>query len=154
MDYCELFLLRSLKTRKSSESSIGTDIEKAQTFSLQSLHSESEDHSSSTDEIQESKYHRWATSIRGLETRGIGPVPIAERHKDGDNGSASLSMALLWFSMTLATNDIIVGSIGTLVLELSFRDAALCAVFGNLLGAVAVGYISVWGPRSGNRTLV
>lgn len=108
---------------------------------------------SSTDEIQESKYQRWAASIKGLETRGIEPVPVEERTKNR-GASASLRMALMWFSMTLATNNIVVGSLGTLVLQLSFRDAALCAVFGNLLGGLAVGYVSVWGPRSGNRTLV
>lgn len=134
------------------------DSEKAQTPPQPSLdsgrQSETEDHvSHSTGEIQESKYQRWAATIRGLETRGIEPVPVEERHKD-NGASTSLRMVLMWFSMTLATNNIIVGSLGTLVLQLSFTDAALCAVFGSLLGGLAVGYVSAWGPRSGNRTLV
>lgn len=125
------------------------------TASSSSSPSEPSDQTSSTttDSIQESKYQRWAASIRGLETRGIEPVPLNERQKD-TGASTSLRMALMWFSMTLAINNVIVGSLGTLVLQLSFADAALCAVFGNLLGGLAVGYVSVWGPRSGHRTLV
>lgn len=56
--------------------------------------------------------------------------------------------------MSLATNNIIVGSMGTLVLGLSFKDAAICAILGNLVGVTTIGYMSTWGPRSGNRTLV
>jgi purine-cytosine permease-like protein len=63
-------------------------------------------------------------------------------------------MMLLWFSMSLATNNIVVGSMGTLVLGLSFKDAAICAVLGILVGTTTIGYMSTWGPRSGNRTLV
>jgi hypothetical protein len=98
----------------------------------------------------------WQRLISGLkgggEARGIEPVPLEERQPV--TASTSLHMLLMWFSMSLATNNIIVGSIGTFVLGLSFKDAALCAVFGNLLGVCAVGYVSTWGPISGCRTLV
>lgn len=100
----------------------------------------------------QSRYKKWATSIKNMEDCGIGPVPLEERQPL--TPSTSLHMLLMWFSMTLATNNIIVGSMGTLVLGLRFKDAALCAVFGNLVGAATVGYMSTWGPISGNRTLV
>lgn len=98
------------------------------------------------------KYLQWVARIKGLETRGIEPVPVEERH--GMHAATAVRMMCIWFSMTLATNNLIVGSLGTLVFRLSFTDAALCAVFGVILGNIAVAYISTWGPRSGNRTLV
>lgn len=98
------------------------------------------------------RYRRWIESLKNVEKRGIERVLPEEREKV--TASTTLHMLLMWFSMTLATNNIIVGSMGTLVLGLSFKDAALCAVFGNLVGASAVGYMSTWGPLSGNRTLV
>lgn len=134
---------------------MGPGIEKAQISpSVQSAPpSDAEDRgSSAADEVRESKYQRWAANIKGLETRGIEPVPAEERCTG--NGSVSLKMMLMWLSMGLSMNNVITGSLGTLALQLSFLDAALCAVFGNVLGCLAVGYISTWGPRSGNRTLV
>ncbi|KAJ5620057.1 hypothetical protein N7510_004041 [Penicillium lagena] len=136
------------------------DIEKISgSLSLHSV-SQPEIDNDSTNEIlanaadskPQSRYKKWATSIKNMEGRGIGPVPLEERQPL--TPSTSLHMLLMWFSMTLATNNIIVGSMGTLVLGLRFKDAALCAVFGNLVGAATVGYMSTWGPISGNRTLI
>ncbi|RHZ44953.1 purine-cytosine permease family protein [Aspergillus thermomutatus] len=106
--------------------------------------------SSST--VGQSRYQRWARSIKNLETRGIEPVPPEDRQKP--TASDTFHMLLIWFSMGMAVNHMVVGSIGTLVMRLNFTDAALCAVFGNLVGGLAVGYMSTWGPRSGNRTLI
>lgn len=99
-----------------------------------------------------SRWDRVKASFKSAETRGIEPVPLEERQPV--TSSTSLHMLLMWFSMSLATNNIIVGSMGTLVLGLSFKDAAFCAVFGNMIGVTTVGYMSTFGPRSGNRTLV
>ncbi|KAJ5561441.1 Permease cytosine/purine uracil thiamine allantoin [Penicillium sp. DV-2018c] len=101
--------------------------------------------------LPQSRWNRWMTSMF-VETRGVGPIPIEEREQI--TKSTTLHMILMWFSMTLATNNIVVGSIGTLVLGLSFRDAALCAVFGCLAGNCTVAFMSIWGPKSGNRTLI
>lgn len=98
---------------------------------------------------------RWQRCIAGLkngENRAIERVPPEER--EVVTSSTMLHMFLMWFSMTLATNTIVVGSIGTLVLQLSFKDAAVCGVFGCLVGTSIIGYASTWGPKSGNRTLV
>lgn len=104
------------------------------------------------DPESQSRWRRFITALKNVESRGIGPIPIEEREEI--TTSTTLHMLLMWFSMTLATNNIIVGSMGTLVLGLSFRDAALCAVFGCFAGNCTVGYMSIWGPKSGNRTLV
>lgn len=108
------------------------------------------------DPLPNTKPSTWQRLISGLkgggEAHGIEPVPLEERQPV--TASTSLHMLLMWFSMSLATNNIIVGSMGTFVLGLSFKDAAFCAIFGNLLGVCAVGYVSTWGPISGGRTLV
>lgn len=66
----------------------------------------------------------------------------------------SFEMFLTWLSMGMAMNNTITGSLGTLVMKLSFTDCALCVIFSTLLGSLAIGYMSTWGPQSGNRTLV
>ena len=138
-----------------------TDIEKAHSSpTIESLSfnlDKSASNSSSNDtdlkpEPVQTRWQRWIASIKNVESRGIEPIPIENREQI--TPSTILHMLLMWFSMTLATNNIVVGSMGTLVLGLSFRDAALCAVFGCLAGNCTVGFISIWGPRSGNRTLV
>lgn len=113
---------------------------------------EHEDHYSTRPIQHKSKYERWAENINGLEVRGIEPVPLEERQQP--TAWASLEMLLMWFSMGMAVNNIIVGSLGTLVMKLSYKDAVICAIFGNLLGCLAVGYMSTFGPMSGTRTLV
>ncbi|EPS25739.1 hypothetical protein PDE_00675 [Penicillium oxalicum 114-2] len=95
---------------------------------------------------------RWMNRLKGAEPRGIKPIPLEER--EPVTSSTFLHMILLWFSMSLSINNIIVGSMGTLVLGLRFKDAAICAILGNLVGTMTVGYMSTWGPRSGNRTLI
>ncbi|KAL4916207.1 hypothetical protein BDW62DRAFT_212086 [Aspergillus aurantiobrunneus] len=99
-----------------------------------------------------SRYQQWAQNVKGLETRGIEPVSLEERQVV--SASASFNILLTWFSMGMALNNMVVGTLGTVVMQLSFLDAALCAAFGNLLGCVAIGYMCTWGPKSGHRTLI
>jgi hypothetical protein len=89
-------------------------------------------------------------SATGIETRGIERVPPDERYEEG----SFLQMLLLWLSANLTANNTMVGVLGPLVYGLGFTDAALCAVFGGVLGSAGVAYMGTWGPRSGNRTLV
>lgn len=137
------------------------DIEKIHgSPSLHSISQHELTNSSSNDPIKDTfhepkpktRFQRWISHLKAVEPRGIEPIPLEER--EPITSSTSLHMMLLWFSMSLATNNIIVGSMGTLVLGLSFKDAAICAILGNLVGVTTIGYMSTWGPRSGNRTLV
>ncbi|KAL2795724.1 hypothetical protein BJX66DRAFT_350383 [Aspergillus keveii] len=102
--------------------------------------------------VLKSRYQRWAENVKGLETRGIEQVPFEERQRVST--SASFNIFLTWFSMGMALNNMVVGTLGTVVMRLSFLDAALCALFGNFLGCIAIGYMCTWGPRSGHRTLI
>lgn len=142
-----------------------TDIEKAPGWPSNSPTQLELDHSALTSPSEASEIvkpdpiplprSRWQRCIAGLkngENRAIERVPPEER--EVVTSSTMLHMFLMWFSMTLATNTIVVGTMGTLVLQLSFKDAALCGVIGCLVGTSIIGCISTWGPKSGNRTLV
>ncbi len=98
---------------------------------------------------------KWNTAIESLsrfEARGISRVPPDERLPPSlwDD----VSVALLWFSANISVNNLAVGLFGPLVFGLGFLDSAMCAVFGGLLGALSTAYMSIWGPQSGNRTMV
>ena len=87
-----------------------------------------------------------------IEARGIQRVESHERH--GLNWRSYVSMFCLWFSVNLAPVNITLGMLASQLFGLSFKDAALCAVFGALTGSMAVGYIATFGPVSGHRSMV
>ncbi|KAL1961952.1 hypothetical protein VTN77DRAFT_733 [Rasamsonia byssochlamydoides] len=108
--------------------------------------------SSSTIISKLSSLRRWLNhleSITGIESRGIERVPPDERYE-----ASFVQMLLLWLSANLTANNTLIGVLGPVAYGLGFTDAALCAVFGGLLGCVGVAYVGTWGPRSGNRTLI
>ena len=92
------------------------------------------------------------TTNKHLEARGIERVPETERLRML-GASNYMQMTLLWFSTNITANNMAVGMLGPLDYSLGFTDAALCASFGAILGAVGVAYISTFGPASGNRTM-
>ncbi|CAG7921451.1 unnamed protein product [Penicillium olsonii] len=87
-----------------------------------------------------------------LEARGIERVAVDERMKR-NSWLSYLQAFLLWISINLAPNNITLGMLGPAVYGLSFRDSALCAVFGALVGSVVSSWMATWGPVSGIRTL-
>lgn len=87
-----------------------------------------------------------------LEARGIQRVEPDERHDLRSLGYTQI--AVLWFSINLAANNITLGMLGPAVFYLGFLDSCLCAVFGMLVGCLPVAYIATFGPRSGNRTMI
>lgn len=88
-----------------------------------------------------------------LEARGIERVAADERMKR-NTWMSYLQVFLLWISINLAPNNITLGMLGPAVYGLSFRDSALCAVFGAVVGSVCSSWMATWGPVSGIRTLV
>lgn len=87
-----------------------------------------------------------------IEARGIERVEENERHVL--SWVAYAQVFLLWVSINLAANNVTLGMLGPAVYELSFRDSALCSVFGAFAGSLAAAWAATWGPVSGNRTLV
>jgi hypothetical protein len=87
-----------------------------------------------------------------LEARGIQRVEPDERHDLRNLGYTQV--AVLWFAINLAANNITLGMLGPAVFYLGFLDSCMCAVFGMLVGCLPVAYIATFGPRSGNRTMI
>ncbi|KAK4693019.1 hypothetical protein P7C71_g4295, partial [Lecanoromycetidae sp. Uapishka_2] len=87
-----------------------------------------------------------------LEARGVQRVEPHETH--AKSWKDFMQAFLLWVSVNLAAVNITLGMLAPTVYALSFKDATLCAVFGSLLGSLAVAYIATWGPISGNRTMI
>ncbi|KAI9736270.1 MAG: hypothetical protein M1834_001156 [Cirrosporium novae-zelandiae] len=99
-----------------------------------------------------SKWNVRIESLLSLEARGIERVAPNERHSVST--SRYVQMTLLWFSANVTANNLSLAFLGPIVYKLSFVDAALCSVFGSALGSLLCAYISTWGPRSGNRTMI
>ncbi|KAH6639566.1 permease for cytosine/purines, uracil, thiamine, allantoin-domain-containing protein [Boeremia exigua] len=87
-----------------------------------------------------------------LEARGIQRVEPDERQELRALGYSQV--AIMWFSVNLAANNITLGMLGPAVFALGFVDSCLLSVFGALVGSVVVAYIATFGPRSGTRTMV
>ncbi|EFQ90446.1 hypothetical protein CFE70_004475 [Pyrenophora teres f. teres 0-1] len=86
-----------------------------------------------------------------LEARGIQRVEPDERQDLRLLGY--LQVAVMWFSVNLAANNITLGMLGPVVFALGFLDSCLLAVFGASVGCLVVAYIATFG-KSGNRTMV
>ena len=87
-----------------------------------------------------------------FEARGVQRVEPHEAH--AQTWKDHLQAFLMWISVNLAAVNITLGMLAPTVYYLSFRDAALCAVFGCFLGSLPVAYVATWGPLSGNRTMI
>lgn len=90
--------------------------------------------------------------LAGFEARGISRVLPGERRLP--SLSDDVQVAIMWFSANVSLNNLAVGMLGPMVLGLGFLDCALLAVSGALVGSLTTAYMSIWGPQSGNRTMV
>jgi len=87
-----------------------------------------------------------------LEARGIQRVEAHERQDLRLLGYSQV--AIMWFSVNLAANNITLGMLGPAVFALGFLESCLLSVFGAFAGCLVVAYIATFGPKSGNRTMV
>ncbi|PFH57041.1 hypothetical protein XA68_15586 [Ophiocordyceps unilateralis] len=90
--------------------------------------------------------------LAGFEARGISRVPPDQRRPP--SLADDLQVAIMWFSANISLNNLAAAMLGPLVLGLGFVDCALLAVSGAFVGSLTTAYMSVWGPQSGNRTMV
>ncbi|KAB8259629.1 hypothetical protein BDV32DRAFT_57626 [Aspergillus pseudonomiae] len=97
-------------------------------------------------------FGRVFAQVSGVEARGIERVADDERQPPAPN--TYIRIFLLWLSSALTGNNIIVGLYGPSLYGLDWNQATICATLGVMLGSMCVGYMSTWGPKSGNRTLV
>ena len=99
-----------------------------------------------------SRWNRAIESLRGLEARGISRVPPDER--EAPSLASYVQMVTLWYSANITANNLAVGFLGPLLFDLGFLDSALIVVFACFVGSLGPAYMAIWGPQSGNRTLV
>lgn len=64
------------------------------------------------------------------------------------------SMGILFMAVNMVYLGISIGMNGIAEYGLTFWDSTLCIIFFNLIGSVAVGYMSTMGPRFGMRQMV
>jgi len=91
-------------------------------------------------------------ALAGVEARGIQRVP-PEQKSGRATFSDYLQVFLVWFSADLTANNIALGLLAP-VYGLGLTDAMIVGTFGSMTGSAITGYISSFGPPSGNRTLV
>ena len=98
------------------------------------------------------KWNAKVEGLAGLEARGIKRVLPEEKHECGRR--EYLHMFGLWFGINFVVMSIITGLLGPLVYQLGWVDCVCIIIFANALSCCAPGYISTFGPQSGNRTMV
>lgn len=91
-------------------------------------------------------------NLAGFEARGIARVLPEERQPP--SRSSDLQVAIMWYSANISLNNLAAAMLGPLAFQLGFLDCAMCAVFGAFVGSLTTAYMSIWGPQSGNRTMV
>ena len=90
----------------------------------------------------------YSEQVLKVEPKGIEPISQNERH-----GKPS-SIFSLWFGANVEFATLVTGALATGVFGLSFWQAVLAMGIGNLLGALALGALSTWGPKFGVPQLI
>ena len=88
----------------------------------------------------------------GMEARGIRRVKSSEQTPK--TTLSFIQIAILWFSINTASQNIMIATVGREIYGLGFVDSVLCSILGAVVGCISVAYTATWGPISGNRTLV
>lgn len=81
-----------------------------------------------------------------VETHGIAPIPPDNRY-----GTAR-RLFTVWFAPQVNMTVVFTGTLAV-VLGLGFWLGLLAMVIGTVVGSLAVGYLSTWGPRTGTAQL-
>jgi NCS1 nucleoside transporter family len=78
-----------------------------------------------------------------LERRGIEPVPPTLRY------GAAFSQFRIWFGANAVVSSLFIGALGPTVFGLSFWSSLTSILFGTAVAALAIGFLSALGPRTG-----
>jgi NCS1 family nucleobase:cation symporter-1 len=88
------------------------------------------------------------TGILEVEQLGVEPVNAAQR-----TGS-TFSVFSLWFGANVEFGSLVTGVLATAAFGLSFWQAALAIVIGNIFGAAGLSALSIFGPKLGMPELI
>ncbi|MBB5374516.1 cytosine permease [Acidocella aromatica] len=83
-----------------------------------------------------------ADKVGAVERHGIDPIPIADRH------GSSFELFKLWVGANVNYVVIVTGAFA-LSVGVTFSQAVMAIVIGNLIGCLMVGLTSIQGPRTG-----
>lgn len=81
-----------------------------------------------------------------VETHGIAPIPVENRY-----GTAR-RLFTVWFAPQVNMTVIFTGTLA-IALGLGFWLGMIAMIIGTVVGSLAVGYLSTWGPRTGTAQL-
>jgi len=101
------------------------------------------------------RFLQWTNKVEhmfGMEARGIRRVKSSEQTPK--TTLSFIQIAILWFSINTASQNIMIATVGREIYGLGFVDSVLCSILGAVVGCISVAYTATWGPISGNRTLV
>ncbi len=90
----------------------------------------------------------YQSQVLKVEPKGIEPIGPHERH------GKPFTIFTLWFGANVEFATLVTGALATGVFGLSFWQAALAIVIGNVLGALALGALSTFGPKHGVPQLI
>ncbi|HBQ94449.1 MAG: cytosine permease [Firmicutes bacterium] len=89
------------------------------------------------------KASQYGDEVARIEPIGIEHIDEAERH-----GHVS-SIFTLWFGANVELATLTTGTAAVALFGLSFQQAAIGLILGNLLGVILLGLVSTFGPRLG-----
>ncbi|KAG8719228.1 hypothetical protein FRC08_003382, partial [Ceratobasidium sp. 394] len=123
-------------------------------FNLRALDNDYRVESSSGGDDSEKEITRSGTfmgklRIWGVESRGIYPVPLAQRTDPQFSKSF-----FVWLSCNFNILSFSEGTLGTVIYGLTFQQAAGVIVGFNLLAILPPAYFSTFGPKLGLRQMV
>ena len=81
-----------------------------------------------------------------VETHGIAPVTAEQRY------GTPARLFTVWFAPQVNMTGVFTGTLA-ITLGLGFWLGLAAMVIGTVLGGLAVGYLSTWGPRTGTAQL-
>jgi len=87
-------------------------------------------------------------SSYGVEETGIERVLPSER-----SDQSPMSCFTMWMAANTTVSTFALGTLGSSIWQMGFKDAALTILFFNLFPTLVVAYFSTWGPKTGLRQL-
>lgn len=100
----------------------------------------------------DSDFKKWSTKFGiscSIELNGITPTTVEERTEP-----RMYQLATVWFSAILNITSLATGALGPQLFGLGFKDCCIILVVADVISCLVPGYIAVFGPKLGTRTMV